>query len=181
MPSTIFDVRWITRGLETIDKLGLGLTDRYAKLPVHPNANTLEAALKGAKIHVSSKRLFNFILNDVQPYDGGNFAIWPVHQLDKRDKHRLLTPIFHYSFPSHIKLENERGQTDVIGAGTSASFPFKIPIRIGFRVKDKGQFALSIMFAYGNAGREGRVVDSLRVYSENILAVVELFEEFVKT
>jgi hypothetical protein len=171
------DYAWV----KTLDDLTIELPDRYAKLPIHPTSSSLEAALKGAKIDVSSETLFDFILNDIQPYDGGNFAIWPVHQLDKRDKHRLLTPVFHYSFPSGIKLENDRGDRDVIAAGTSASFPFRVPIRSGYHVTDKGDFAISVMFAYGKVGREGRVVDTLRAYSQDILMVADLFEGFVES
>jgi hypothetical protein len=78
--------------LESIRELIPSALSRFAKFPVYPTIEALEAALKGKKIDIASLSLFRLMLDEIKPYEEGNFAIWPVHKLDIRDKHRLLNP-----------------------------------------------------------------------------------------
>lgn len=43
----------------------------------------------------AGKKAFEIIRDEVQPYDGGNRALWCLHKLDIVDKHRLLLVVAH--------------------------------------------------------------------------------------
>jgi hypothetical protein len=99
------DYAWI----ETIERLIPSAVNRFAKFPVYPSRNALEGALRGREVDEISKNIFRFIVEEIKPYNGGNFAIWPVHVLDKRDKHRLMIPLVHFASIKGIKLEDQTG------------------------------------------------------------------------
>lgn len=77
--------------------------------PLTPN-NDLESALKKLEIHISTPNFFNLITRDIRPHSGGDFAIRTVHELDIRDKHRLLILVVHYSSIGDIYVEDEEGK-----------------------------------------------------------------------
>ena len=70
--------------LQTIERLAPRAVTRHAKFPVGQTIDDLENALRGGKIDTSSSKLFNFVVTQIQPYSGGNYAIWPIHNLDIR-------------------------------------------------------------------------------------------------
>src|ERR1700674_486787 len=169
--------------LETIKKLLPSAVSKFAKFPIYPTRDELEGALRGKKIDLSSPDLFNTILNEVKPYNRGNFAVWPVHRLDIRDKHRLLIPVIQYSSISGIETENKRtGEISRQGFTLlpDQNPPLYIPMPLGVHVKNKGKISIGVMFKYGH-GSEFRVVDSLSQYSRFVLKVVERLEILLET
>jgi hypothetical protein len=170
--------------LETVKRVVPSAISKFAKFPIYPTRNELEAALRGKEIHVASPNLFALMLDNIQPYDGGNFAVWTLHRLDIRDKHRLLIPVISYSSISGIATENKRtGETTREGFTmlTDQKPPLYVPMPPDVHVTDKGKIAISVMFEYGMPGREGRIVDSFSLYSHFILQIVQTLETFVET
>jgi len=169
--------------LETVTKIIPSAVSKFAKFPIYPTSHALEAALREKKIEIFSPNLFRLILRDIQPYDEGNFAIWPIHRLDIRDKHRLLIPIVYYSSVNGIETENEKGEVSKDGftMATTQEPPYYIGIPLGWHVKDKGKVSISVMFKYGVSGHEYRIVDSFSLYSRFILQVVEALEKFCES
>lgn len=153
---------------------------RSFKFPVYPTSNTLEQALQNLQIHISAPSLYGFLVTKVKPYNGrDDIAIWPVHDLDRRDKHRLLIPIIHYTSVGDIHLQDQYGQFHKGETwGTALPFPHVIgPFELGIHIKDPGSLSFEVVFEEDGAGAEA----TLRIYSRYILKVVELFEEFVES
>ncbi len=131
------------------------------------------------KVNISTPNFFLFIISEIKPYDGGDFAIWTVHKLNVRDKHRLLIPVVHYSSIGNIYLKDERG---AIHKGdtwaTGKPLPHYVPFARGLHIENPGSASFSIMFEYGKARKHTRMIDALRIYSQHILMVIKLLETF---
>jgi hypothetical protein len=121
------------------------------------------------------------MLTEIKPYDGGNYAIWPIHQLNIRDKHRLLIPVIFYSSISGIETQDDKGQIHPNGFTMGIDFqpPWYIPMPVGVHVKNNGKVSIGVMFEYADAGCEVRIMDSFMVYSGLISQVVETLESLV--
>jgi hypothetical protein len=147
-------------------------------LPVYPSPDFLEVGLKRLKIDVTTN-FFKFIVSKIEPYDGGDIAIWTVHKLNNRDKHSVLIPVIHYSAIQDIYLKNQRGEIQKGSTvGTIQALPYCFGFEPGIHIENPGNATFEIMFKYGKAGKDTRMVDTLRLYSEQILTVVKLLEEF---
>ncbi len=172
------DYAWI----KTIERAAPTAISNFAKFPVYPTREDLEAALRGREIHISCRRLFDLMLDEIRPYYGANFAVWEIYVLDKRDKHRLLIPLEHYGSISGFKLQDEsgvihRGDT----WGTDQPPPYRVTFASNLSVKDKGKLFFSI--AIDEAMFEGapRIQDTFSIYLPMILEVVQSLEAFVET
>ena len=156
--------------------------EERTKFPAHPTPNALESALRNLEIDVSTPNFFKLLMCDVKPYSGGDYAIRTVHELDIRDKHRLLIPIAHYSSIGAIYLKDHTGRL-VEGNTWSTELPLPhfVKFERGIHIENPGSVSFDVMFEYGDAGRETRAIDTLSLYSQHILRVVKLFEEFTES
>jgi hypothetical protein len=149
--------------------------------PVFPACNHLETALRKLEIDTATPKFFDFLMREIKPYEGGDLAIRPIHVMDKGDKHRLLTPIIHYSALGDIRVEQNGEIFEGFTHATTLPPPAYVgPFERGIHVKDPGRASLAVMFQEGNNRNETRAVDTLRIYSHYILQIVKLFEEFVE-
>lgn len=164
---------------ETVQRLiPSGDWDRTS-FPVHPTHDLLETALRKLKIHSTAPNFLAFLLNEVKPYDGGDFAIRPIHIVDMGDKHRLLTPVINYSSIGGIRLEKDGEIYQGFTNATTEPPPVYVgPFEQGAHITDPGRAAFAVMFQEGNSGSETRAVDTLRIYSKFIAKIVKLFENF---
>ena len=166
---------------ETVNRVIPSGDWKRTKFPVYPTADTLKDALERLKINISTPNFFSFIVGKIQPYDAGNFSIRAIHQIDTRDKHSLLIPVMHYSSIGDIYVEDQhRHVTKGSTWGTTDPLPHFVTFERGLHIKNPGSASFNVMFEYGNAGRETRMMDTLRFYSQDILAVVGLFEQFIE-
>jgi hypothetical protein len=169
--------------LETIKRLAPDAVNDRAKFPVRRTANELEGSLKKAEIDIASPALFNFMIRQIQPYDGGNAAIWPIHRLDIRDKHRLLIPVFTTAHVEQLEMEDETGEPITGVASTGDIFqkpPYRMPFRAGLHIKDYSKLTARIL-VHTSTGYIISVPETLRDYSHFIGSLVEAFERFLET
>lgn len=171
------DYAWI----ESIKKLAPAAVSKFSKFPVYPTRDGLAAALRGKGIEEASRDLFKAMLGEIKPYATGDFAIWPIHRLDIRDKHRLLVPTVLYTSICGIETQDETGKVsgDGFTAGTHQEPPWYVPMHPGVHVTNKGKVAFSISFDYGDLSHESIFADSLDIYLQQILRVVETLEALI--
>ncbi len=164
---------------ETVARL---IPDRHwagTKFPCYPTSDALERKLAELKIDISAPRFSHFLVRNIKPYRRGDWAIRAIHELDVRDKHRLLIPTIQYSSISDVHLEDEHGEVYRGDTWSSPMFPYLVVNFDGGRhVKDPGRASLLVMFEKGNSGEFTRAPDMLKFYSDHILMIVELFEKF---
>ena len=165
--------------LETMSRLIPSRDWSRSKFPVHPTRDDFESAPNNAEVFALAPNFFELLIGEIKPYGGGDFAIRTVHELDIRDKHRLLIPIVHYSSIGDIYVKDKQGERHRGGTwGTIDPLPHFVQFERGIHIEDPGSASFDVMFQYGDAGRETRAVDTLRVYSMHMLRVVELLEKF---
>jgi hypothetical protein len=164
---------------QTVQRLIPSGSWERTKFPVYPEPDLLEDALRHLKIDISAPNFFRFVVGKIQPYEAGNLSIRAIHTLDMRDKHRLLIPVLHYSSIGDIYVEDENGHvTKGSTWGTTDPLPHYVTFVRGLHIKNPGSASFDVMFQYGNAGRETRMMDTLRFHLEDILTIVKLLEEF---
>lgn len=96
--------------LQTIERLAPANARNRAKFPVHKTIEELNGTLRKGNVDTTCPHLFSFIVGEIQPYNGGNPAIWPIHCFANRDKHRLLIPVPAESNISRIEVQDRTGE-----------------------------------------------------------------------
>lgn len=172
---TALDYAWF----QTVTKLVPGITGR-PKFPIYPSVDQLKAALAKGGISAASPRLANFILAEIKPYDGGNFYLRPLHQLDIRDKHELLIPSTNYGNVSGLKIKDQYGSVKAGTWGQELTEEFHIDFSLNIKIEDKGYVSFEIVFKEGPM-KNMKVSDILQEFSRTVLGIVELLEKFVET
>lgn len=168
--------------LETVQRVIPAGEWERTKLPVYPTLELLESSLRKLQIHNSAPGFFNFLMCEIKPYDGGDFAIRPVHVVDLGDKHRLLTPVIQYSSIGGIRVEQKGEIHEGFTHATTDPPPLYVgPFERGVRIVDPGRAAFAVMFKEGNTESETRAADTLRIYARYIAQTVKLFEDFVES
>jgi len=169
--------------LQTIEKLAPSLVDDRAKFPVRKTIDEVKGSLTKAEVHTICPKLYGFMVNTIKPCHGGDSAIWPIHTLDIRDKHRLLIPVLSTGRIDGIRIIDEDGQVWP-GIGSTEQLqrpPYVIWYQKGLHVKDKGKLTAQIVIENGDSGYPLLIPDTLVHYSHFILRVVESFERFLET
>jgi len=166
--------------LQTIERFAPSLVKDRAKFPVHKTINEVQGSLAKAEVDTICQNLYRFMLDAIKPCEGGDHAIWPIHSLDNRDKHRLLLPVLSQATLTGIRVVDEHGETWP-GFGATAAFqrpPYIIAYERGIHVKDKGKITAQIAVQNGKLGYPVLIPESLMTYAHFILRTVELFEAF---
>jgi hypothetical protein len=156
--------------------------NNQTKFPIFPVRDKVEAALRGIKIDSTVPALFNRIVNEIKPYEGGNESIWFIHILDVDDKHRLILPVIEFASIQGIEVENEHGKV-VQGTtlGTSQKPPYYVPIESGWHLKNKGKVAFSVLFDEGATFQFADIRDMLWRFSIDVLRTIQSLENCVAT
>jgi hypothetical protein len=132
--------------------------------PIKPDQpkQWLEGVLtKTADIDPSS-RIYDFLVNHVKGYQGGDSGILAIHTLDIDDKHRLVIPTVHVTGLTCIELENEDGTIDVHDAVllTHREF-FRRVVPLGSKLKNHGDVQFHITFGGGTAAEGLEIIPTL--------------------
>lgn len=153
-------------------------SDRKDKFPVFSSPDELKGHLVKRKIDINCRKLFELLMSEIQPYKGGNAAIWRIHEASNMDKHRVLLPFIHFAAIEGVEFEDEMGGTKRCEFWpTIQETPYCVEVPESFHVKNYGSITLGIMFHEDVFGQEFRMVDSLKFFSQSILGVVEFLED----
>jgi hypothetical protein len=161
-----------------VERVAPEQVDKFAKFPVYSTLKALEGALKGRKIDVASPKLYALIVSQIKPYHAGHFDLWAIHKLDISDKHRLLIPVVGLGAVDGIELEDKAGGTETIKDGWTPAQPppIRIPIPLGYHIKNNGKFSVEVIFDEGTPVESLEVSDTLSRFSRVVVQVVEQLE-----
>ncbi len=68
-----------------------GKPTRYTNFPVGSDLANFESIVESALLGANADAIK--LVRELKPYDGGDTALYSLHQLDIRDKHRLIVPV----------------------------------------------------------------------------------------
>src|SRR5271165_6529198 len=100
----------------------------------------------------ATKRVIDYIVESIQPYETGNGApIWQLHRLDIEDKHRLIIPKLQFEWVRNIRYIDETGEEFTVPEWviTNARRVFYPTEKRGVQVTHKGHSSVSILFGRG--------------------------------
>jgi hypothetical protein len=167
--------------LQTIEKLAPTNVNGRAKFPVHRAIEELKGSLRKGNIDTTCPALFYFVVDVIQPCDGGNPAIWPVHCFANRDKHRLIIPTLAEGHISGIEVQDETGKRwPGFGSSPPQRPPYCIDFTRGLHVTKKGKLTANVIVEDGKFGCRMDIPRDLVFYSGTIISVVEAFESFLQ-
>jgi hypothetical protein len=157
----------------------LGYYDDFTRFPFRKTRNDLVAAVNGGLIHQASKAVADFIVDVVKPYNGGNDALWALHDLNILDKHRLLLPFMQITAVHDILAEDDRGEKISIGTWVITNNRTAIYPCVGHsnvKITNKGKSAFLVLFDQGLPLESKAVIPHLKQMAELVSGVVEGIE-----
>jgi hypothetical protein len=168
--------------MSVLTKLCPASINNQTKFPIFPVRKQVEAALRGVEIDSTSTALFDLVLDQIKPYEGGNDSIWGIHILDIDDKHRLLLPVIEFASIQGIEVENEHGKV-VLGAtwGTAQKPPYYVPIESGWHFKNKGKVTFSVLFDEGQRFQFADIREMLWAFAMQVFVAVQSLENVICT
>jgi hypothetical protein len=166
--------------MSVITKLCPSSINNQTKFPIRLVREQVETALRGIKIDSTAPILFDYVLNHIKPYDGGECSVWPIHILDIDDKHRLLLPVIEFGSVGGIEVVNELGEVWMIGtSGAAQKPPYYVPIPLGWHLKNKGKVSFSVLFDEGPTFQFTDIIDMLWAFLMQTVGVVQTLENAV--
>jgi hypothetical protein len=151
-------------------------TGTFTKFPISPDhpKQWLEGALaKTAGIDPTS-RIYDFLVNHVKGYQGGDSDILAIHSLDIDDKHRLLIPTVSVTGVTGVELENEDGTIDIYNFTllTHREFYRKV-VPLGSKFKNHGEVRFYVAFGDRTKIEGLEVIPTLSRWQEKVWELLQ--------
>jgi hypothetical protein len=157
-----------------------GSPTKYTGFPIRDERQELVAAVNGGLKEQGGKAFSDFLLDDIKPYQAGNYPLWALHELDIVDKHQVVIPLLKIMRFSSIRLEDRKGNEIFIPhifTESSCTHSFK---QIGpLNLKDKGNAAAAIMFPLDVPFQCDAVIPHLHTLAKMVTGIIESFEIFL--
>ncbi len=161
---------------EIVTKAG-GVPTRWLSFPILETPEKVVAALNG-EIKVAGADIVDSILNTIQPYKGGNNALWSLHQIDLVDKHRILVPTVSVTSLFDVRAEDENHNTfrarsmTIGGDGVLRAFATDAKLHI----QSYGQATFAVLFQQGQAFEGKPVIPTLRQLVQLVSGIIQTIE-----
>lgn len=139
---TALDLAWY----EISERFDLPLNK--AKFPFRETREELESAIKGAPEIIQTLRLDKFLLDEIQPYSGGNNSLWALHRLDIEDKHRLIIPVLDSGSIRGLRIENDSGGAQEVFIARTGGREMWKRYPAGYKLKSKGEASVNVFFSH---------------------------------
>lgn len=155
---------------------GTTINEKYIKFPFDEKRKCLEDSLNGAIKKGASKKVCDFILNTIKPYDGGNIPLWGLHKLDITNKHRFLIRIVDIPYLPNVCVEDDREQKHgniTIRPGESLRALFTSN---NLHIKSHGKPTVDIIFNGTDVFEGEHVIPTLDKLAVTVDSTISLFE-----
>ena len=172
---SVLDHSWYA----TLGELAPTLISLHTRFPVDRTPESLKARLEGIDLHVIVPALFKLVMVDIKPYEGGDWFIRHLHDLDIRDKHQLLIPTINKVKPIGLRVKDHRGSFPVGSHGEERGGEFSVAIPPKLEIEEKGSVAVEIVLKEGSLEVE-EVGAMLHRFAKRVSDLMELLERFVE-
>lgn len=163
----------------TIERLLPDKLSRYTSFPIRKKRKDVENCLRGIEVDTRCKPLFDCVLSDIQPYEGGNNSsvLYILHELDITDKHLLSLGLSRRRQIRGITTTDKEGR---IWRGST--LPFQdlgtgiIRFEAGITIQDKGKLSVAVSLEDAGVFKTLPVVVLLQMFRGFVVQSVELLE-----
>jgi hypothetical protein len=122
---------------------------RFAKFPVYSTRRDLETALSNKVRIIPSDSLFDFVVERVRSYEGGDSDVWAIHRLDLHEKHRILIPVLDVISLDGVEWEREDGRIDLLTFDFTRNLSCRVEVPHRGKIKNHGQLVTRVTFRNG--------------------------------
>jgi hypothetical protein len=172
------DIAWVEVVRNT------GKSTKYAKFPIGSDQprKWLESVLPNNAGIDPTSQIFDFMVNHVKCYEGGDSDILALHALDINDKHFLLIPMIAVTGISGVELENEDGSIDIFDIGlTRFNAPgiqstYRRTVGLETKLKNHGEIRFQITFGKGTPTENLEIIPTLQRFSGMVWEIVRRLE-----
>ncbi len=153
---------------------------KHTKFPIHKTREGLVAAVNGLKEN-ASKEVKGYIVNVVQPYEGGNGKILAgLNDLDIGDKHWLLIAHLQLTHISGLRAVDETGKNFTIDdwlivPGKTASAILEGHSKC--KITHKGNPRTHVIFGEGSCLQGFYILPTLQSMTNIVIQIVNRLEE----
>lgn len=166
------DIAWV----ETIKRVSPASLTKWTQFTVPDSKTKLVGDLtKTGKIDPASE-LFDFMVNRVKSYEGGDTDIVALHNLDVDDKHRLLIPVVAVTGIKGVELKNEDGSVDVLDIAITRPNAFRKVVGLETQLQNHGEVVFHVTFGKGAPGEDFEVIPTLMRYSKKVERIVRTLQ-----
>jgi hypothetical protein len=156
----------------TLDKINPGSGTTWTHFPLPDSKTKLIGDLaKTGEIDPTS-RLFDFMVERVKSYKGGDDDICAIHALDIDDKHQLLIPMVAVTGISGVELENEDGSIDRFDIVLTRPNSYRKVVTFGAKFKNHGEVRFQVTFGQGILTQDLPVVPTLLRFHAKVYEIV---------
>jgi hypothetical protein len=160
-----------------------GKPDQEVYFPIYNDAATFES--RGVKRIEGASPAIIDLLRSVQPYNSGDNALRCLHDLDIRDKHKLIIPtVSHPAF--HGFTARQRGTGGIMSIGTMGVDATQVGVQqfaswaqsLNMEYHPNVQTTFAITFGKTESMPGHEIVNTLKFLSKKTLGFVRTFEVF---
>jgi hypothetical protein len=168
------DYAWFS----TIERHAPWAVSDHNSFPVRKTRKDVENVLRGIEIDTRCRDIFNVIMSDIQPYDGGqDRLIWALHNIDISDKHILLLELSPITGIRGISISDDAGQVyDGISIHTEPHKPHILRLKPGMKFENQGKFSLNVTIKEADVFKGILILDLLQAFSDSVFRSVKLLE-----
>ena len=147
-----------------------GVFDRHITFPFGKDRPSVKGSINGkTKTQVPSQEVIDFILDEMQPFEGGRLDLYDLHKLDILDKHEMLLPTYRQIWIPKGETLLIEGRPPLSDGGLVISDPNVPMFTVNTPVKYTGNIQKAITVLFGKGPMEQRpVLDTLSTLSENV-------------
>ena len=164
------DIAW----RDTVQRLSPeGFHPTKTKFPVTHTREKLASDLTLTARISSASRLFDYMVEHVKPYEGGDGDILALHALDIDDKHHLLIPMLTVTGVMGMELENVDGTrmlTDILIVPPDRAY--RQTVQSGAKFTDHGKTAFHVTFRKGTSLQREEIIPALLRLSAKVLRII---------
>jgi hypothetical protein len=163
-----------------------GTVTRRTLFPFGGDPQSIKGSIDGHKPNTPVEAVIDFIVDEIQPYDGGKFGLYGLHKLDITDKHQILIPTTKTAHIENLMFVHKDGRVFPGITGLNVIMPNRpglstIAIAPGADIKfhKDSKVTFSVCFDKGQPFGGNDVIQTLDMLAQNVASALTALEALI--
>ena len=160
--------------------VGMGSASIY--FPFHERKEKFITCSKVRAINQACPGLGDYIVAELEPYNGGRTGLWPLTKLDAIDKHKLIVTVIGITDVGFEQITDENNNVwrNCMASvrGGNVIFPFTSTAKMKIEGKVKPSF--DIFFGQGTFFENQSIIPTLTNMSQAVSEAIDAIAQFVR-